>query len=77
LFQNTTKKGRGQVGIDAKTREIIEQWKAICPDSRPEALIFPSGAGIPVRQSKLAAKKFATDRSQACDRNSLDIPGYA
>jgi integrase len=41
LFENTTKKGRRHVGIDAKTKRILEQWKAICPDARPEALMFP------------------------------------
>jgi len=47
LFENTTKKGRRHVGIDARTKQIIEQWKAICPDTRPEALIFPSESGTP------------------------------
>lgn len=47
LFENTTKKGRRHVGIDAMTKQVIERWKAVCPDAGPEALVFPSEAGTP------------------------------
>jgi integrase len=47
LFENTTKKGKRHVGIDTNTKRIIERWKAMSLDTRPEALIFPSEAGTP------------------------------
>jgi len=43
LYERHTKKAKPRkVAVDKRTRQTIDNWKKICNDTRPEALMFPS-----------------------------------
>jgi integrase len=49
LYERHTKKAKPRkVAVDKRTRQALDDWKEICNDTRPEALMFPSDKpGIP------------------------------
>ena len=49
LYERHTKKAKPRkVAIDKRTRQALDHWKESCPDTGPEALMFPSEkSGVP------------------------------
>jgi hypothetical protein len=37
-----TKQSKAPISVPDQVRPVIEAWKAICPDTSPEALMFPT-----------------------------------
>jgi integrase len=43
LYERHTKKAKPRkVAVDKRTRQALDNWKENCPDTNPEALMFPS-----------------------------------
>ncbi|HEY7098305.1 MAG TPA: tyrosine-type recombinase/integrase, partial [Terriglobales bacterium] len=50
MYERHTKKAKPRkVAMDGGTREALARWRKVCPDTRPQALMFPSQKpGVPL-----------------------------
>lgn len=79
-----TKQSKAAISVPDQVRPVIEAWKAICPDTSPDALMFPTfGRGKRKVEQFLGGEELPQMEDSSCrsetrhTRPSRHLPGDA